>query len=61
VHASQEQHAETCMLPLEVDLRDDDSYHSGQIENLISKYDLEEHEHACAYPEPRPKLAQSTL
>jgi hypothetical protein len=48
-------------LPLEEDHRDDTSYHSDQISDLISESDSEVHEHACVDPEPRPKWAQSIL
>jgi hypothetical protein len=57
MHASQEQHAETFMLPLVPDIQDDASYHSNQISDLISKSNLEYHEHACEDIYPRPKWA----
>jgi hypothetical protein len=57
MHASQEQHAETFVLPLVADIRDDASCHLDQISDLIFELDSEDHEHACKDPDLRPKWA----
>jgi hypothetical protein len=58
MHAPQEPHAETYVLPLVPDIRDDASSHSDQISDLISESYLEDHEHACDDPHQIPKWEQ---
>jgi hypothetical protein len=61
MHASQKQHEQISLHPRVAYHRDDESYHSYQIYDMISKYDLEYQDHGCEYPNPRLTWAQSIL